>query len=53
MASAQALQALAMSLVAVPVYLWGARLTGARWALGAAAISVLPPALWYGGLLMT
>ena len=52
-ASAQALQALAMSLVAVPVYLFGARLTGARWALGAAAISVLPPALWYGGLLMT
>jgi len=50
---AQALQALAMSLVAVPVYLWGARLVGTRWALAAAVLAVLPPALWYGGLLMT
>ncbi len=52
-AVAQALQALAMSLVAVPVYLWGTRLVGVRWALAAAVLSVLPPALWYGGLLMT
>ena len=52
-ALAQALQALAMSLVAVPVYLWGERLAGHRWALAAAALAVLPPALWYGGLLMT
>ncbi len=52
-AVAQALQALAMSLVAVPVYLWGTRLVGARWALAAAMLAVLPPALWYGGLLMT
>ncbi|MDQ3672115.1 MAG: hypothetical protein M3364_06720, partial [Actinomycetota bacterium] len=52
-AIAQALQALAMSLVAVPVYLWGTRLVGSRWALAAAALAVLPPALWYGGLLMT
>jgi len=52
-ALAQALQALAMSLVAVPVYLWGERLAGRRWALAAAALAVLPPALWYGGLLMT
>jgi len=52
-AVAQALQALAMSLVALPVYLWGRRLTDARWALAAALLAVLPPALWYGGLLMT
>jgi hypothetical protein len=52
-AVAQFLQALAMSLVAVPVYLWGARVVGTRWALVAALLSVMPPALWYGGLLMT
>ena len=52
-AVAQALQAVAMSLVAVPVYLWGRRMAGERWAIAAAALSVLPPALWYGGLLMT
>ena len=51
-AVAQALQALAMSLVAVPG-LWASRLAGARWALAAAVLAVLPPALWYGGLLMT
>ena len=53
LAVAQALQALAMSLVAVPVYLWGTRLVGTRWALAGAVLAVLPPALWYGGLLMT
>jgi hypothetical protein len=52
-AIAQLLQALAMSLVAVPVYVWGKRLVGPRWALVAALLAVLPPALWYGGLLMT
>ena len=52
-AISQALQALAMSLIAVPVYLWGKPIAGTRWALAAAALSVLPPALWYGGLLMT
>jgi len=50
---AQALQALAISLVAVPVYFWGKRLAGRGWALVAAALAVLPPVLWYGGLLMT
>jgi len=53
LAIAQALQALAMSLVAVPVFVWGKRLAGPGWALAAAALAVLPPALWYGGLLMT
>jgi hypothetical protein len=49
----QLLQALAMSAAAIPVYLWGRRLAGPGWALVAAALAVLPPALWYGGLLMT
>jgi len=53
LAVAQALQALAMSLVAVPVYMWGRPLAGRGWALAAAAMAVLPPVLWYGGLLMT
>jgi hypothetical protein len=53
LAIAQLLQALAMSLVAIPVYLWGRHLAGQRAALAAAVLSVLPPALWYGGLLMT
>jgi hypothetical protein len=52
-AGAQMLQALAMSLVALPVYVWGKRLAGPRWGLAAAALAVLPPALWYGGVLMT
>ncbi|MGZ8688242.1 MAG: hypothetical protein ACXWZP_07420, partial [Gaiellaceae bacterium] len=49
----QAVQAVAMSAVAVPVFLWGRRLTGDRWALAAAALSVLPPALAYSGLIMS
>jgi len=53
LALAQALQALAMSLVAVPVYVWGRRLVGPGWAIASAALAVLPPALWYGGFLMT
>ena len=52
-AVAQALQALAMSLAAVPVYLWGKRLVGPVPALAAAALAVVSPVLWYGGLLMT
>jgi hypothetical protein len=52
-AVAQALQALAMSLAAVPVYLWGRRLAGTGWGLVAATLAVVPPALSYGGLLMT
>jgi Dolichyl-phosphate-mannose-protein mannosyltransferase len=52
-AFAQALQALAMSLAAVPVYLWGRRLAGTGWGLVAATLTVVPPALSYGGLLVT
>src|SRR5438105_3152831 len=47
------LEALAMSLTAVPVYLW-ARSLGARgWAFAAAALTVAIPGLAYSGLIMT
>lgn len=49
----QGVQAVAMSAVAVPVFLLGRRLMGDRWALAAAALSVLPPALAYSGLIMS
>jgi len=47
------IQALVMSLTAVPVYLW-ARSLGARgWAFVAAALAVAIPGLAYSGLIMT
>jgi Dolichyl-phosphate-mannose-protein mannosyltransferase len=47
------LQALVMSLTAVPIYLW-ARSVGARgWALVAAALTLAIPGLAYSGLVMT
>ena len=49
----QGLQALAMSLAAVPVYLWGRSLVSRRWALAAAALAVAVPGLTYSGLVMT
>jgi hypothetical protein len=48
-----AVQALAMSLTAVPVFLWGRRLMSERRAFLAAALSVLVPDLVYHGLYMT
>jgi Dolichyl-phosphate-mannose-protein mannosyltransferase len=50
---ARLLQALAMSLVAVPTYLWARRLASTVWALAAAAIVLAAPALHYSGFLMT
>src|SRR5439155_10088003 len=47
------LQALVMSLAAVPVYLWARPLAGRGWALAAAALVLALPALAYSGLLMT
>jgi hypothetical protein len=47
------LQALAMSLAAVPVYLWGRSLVSRRWAFAAAALTVAAPGLTYSGLVMT
>jgi len=50
---ARLLQALAMSLVALPTYLWARRL-GLRWlAVAAAALVLAAPALHYSAFLMT
>ena len=49
----QFLQALAMSLTAVPVFLWARPVAGARWALGGAGLTVLIPGLVYSGLFMS
>jgi hypothetical protein len=49
----QGLQALVMSLAAVPVFLWGRRLVSPRWALVAAVLAVAVPGLTYSGLLMS
>jgi hypothetical protein len=50
---ARVLQALVMSLTAVPVFLWGRRLMSEWWALAAAALTLTIPGLAYAGLLMT
>ena len=42
-----------MSLVAVPVYLWGRTLMARGWALVAAALSLCLPALAFTGFVMT
>jgi hypothetical protein len=46
-------QALLMSLTAVPVYLWGRRLTSRRWAALAALLTLALPGLAYSGLVMS
>jgi hypothetical protein len=47
------LQALVMSLAAIPVYLWGRSLVSRGWALVAAGLTLAVPGLAYSGLLMT
>lgn len=47
------LQAIAISLIAVPVYLWGRELVSRRSALIAAALTLAAPALAYAGLVMS
>ena len=49
----QGVQAVLVSLTAVPVYLWGRRFLSPGWALVAAALSLTPPALAYAGLVMS
>src|SRR4051812_47964679 len=51
--AAKAVQAVVMSLAAVPVYLWGRSLMAPRWALVAAALTLASPGLVYTGFLMT
>jgi hypothetical protein len=50
---AKALCCLVMSLVAVPVYLWGRTLMPRPWAVSAAALALATPPLAYSGLLLT
>ncbi len=47
------LQALVMSLAAVPVYLWGRSLMSHPWALLATALTLAIPGLAYSGLVMS
>jgi hypothetical protein len=47
------LQAIAMSLAAIPVYAWGRSLASQRWALVAVALTLAVPGLAYSGLVMT
>ena len=49
----QLLQAVVMSSAAVPVFFWGRTLMRPRWALAAATLTVLVPALAYSGLAMS
>ncbi|HET8605433.1 MAG TPA: hypothetical protein VFL66_00235 [Gaiellaceae bacterium] len=49
----KAVQAVAMSLAAVPVYLWGRTLMRRRWAFVAAALTLAIPGLGYSGMVMT
>src|SRR5262245_5661632 len=49
----KALQALVMSLAAVPVFLWGRSLMATRRALLAAVLTLALPGLAYSGLVMT
>lgn len=49
----KALQALVMSLAAVPVFLWGRTFMARGFALAAAALSLAIPGLAYSGLIMT
>jgi Dolichyl-phosphate-mannose-protein mannosyltransferase len=47
------LQALVVSLTAVPVYLWGRSLVGRRWAVLAAALALAIPGLAYSSLVLS
>ena len=47
------LQAFAMSLTAVPVYLWARQLAPSAWAFVAAALTLAIPGLAFSGLIMT
>jgi Dolichyl-phosphate-mannose-protein mannosyltransferase len=49
----QLVQAVVMSSTAVPVFLWGRTMMRARWALVAAGLTLLLPALAYSGLAMS
>ena len=50
---AKAINSVLMTLVAIPVYLWGIRIAPRRWVFAAVALTLLLPAFFYTGELMT
>ena len=50
---AKAINAVVMTLAAIPLYLWARRLVSPGYALGAAALTLLMPSFLYTGTLMT
>ena len=52
-ALAKAINSVLMTLVAIPVYLWGIRIAPRRYVLAAVALTLLLPAFFYTGELMT
>jgi hypothetical protein len=50
---AKAINAVLMTLVAIPVYFWGSRLASRWWALVAVGLTLLIPSFFYTGELMT
>ena len=50
---AKTINSILMTLVAVPVYLWGIRIAPRRYAFAAVALTLLLPAFFYTGELMT
>jgi hypothetical protein len=49
----QAMQAVVISLAAVPTYLWARAFVSRGWALIASILALVPPSLAYAGLVMT
>jgi hypothetical protein len=52
-ATAKLVNTVAMTLAAVPLYMWARRLVSEGWALAAAALLLLLPAFAYTGMIMT
>src|SRR5690348_8975763 len=50
---AKAINSVLMTLVAIPVYLWGSRIAPRRYVFAAVALTLLLPAFFYTGELMT
>jgi hypothetical protein len=50
---AKAINAVLMTLAAIPIYLWGVRLAPRRFAFAAVALTFLLPSFFYTGVLMT
>jgi membrane protein CcdC involved in cytochrome C biogenesis len=51
--AAKTINTVAMTLAAIPLYLWARRLVSSGWALAAATLLLLMPAFAYSGMIMT